>query len=56
MDYKFLASREAFEFAGQAYADYMEASIQEHVDKGVYSLEYALQATLSDRLAGNEGE
>jgi hypothetical protein len=56
MDYKFLASRQAFELAGKDYADYIERATQEHIDKGVYSLEYALTATLGERLAGNDGE
>lgn len=56
MGYKFLASQQAFEMYGKDYADYIERATQEHIDKGVYSLEYALTASLGDRLAGNDGE
>lgn len=56
MGYKFLASREAFEMYGKSYADYIERATQEHIEKGVYSVEYALTATLGERLAGNDGE
>ena len=55
MDYKFLASQQAFAWKGKEYADYIEESTQEHLDKGHFSLEYALTATLGERLAGNDG-
>lgn len=56
MGYQFLASQQAFEMYGKQYADYIEQSTQEHLDKGHFSLDYALTASLGDRLAGNDGD
>ena len=38
------------------YADYIQATIAEHVAKGHYTQEYAEKMTFAELYAGNDGE
>jgi hypothetical protein len=56
MEYpEFLATKQAREMFGDRYADYIQKHEIELIEKGHITLEYALNATLGDRLAGNNG-
>lgn len=54
-NYKYPASVQALAF-GEGYADYIERSTQDHVDKGHFTEEYAMRASLSECLTGNDGD
>lgn len=52
---EFLSTKQAREIAGDSYAEYMQKHEIELIEKGHITLEYALTATLGERLAGNDG-
>ena len=52
---EFLSTKQARELAGDRYADYMQKHEEELIEKGHITLEYAMNATLGERLAGNDG-
>ena len=53
---EFESTKQARIVAGDRYADYIQKHEIELIEKGYITLEYALQATLGERLAGNDGE
>lgn len=52
---EFLSTKQAREIAGDEYADYIQKHEIELIEKGYITLEYAMSATLGERLAGNDG-
>lgn len=52
-DYRFPASKQAFQSYGESYADYIEQSTAEHVAKGFL---HCATETLGEALAGNDGD
>ena len=53
---RFKASVQASEFAGESYGAYIQGFLEERVDEGSYTLEFARSADLGDLLHGNDGE
>jgi hypothetical protein len=51
-EFKYLASRQALEWAGERYAQTIEKSIDEHLAMGIDTT----QQTLGERLEGNDGD
>lgn len=52
---EFQAAAAAREWAGDAYGAYIQASLVEHIERGIKTLEDTRKLTLSELFIGNDG-
>jgi hypothetical protein len=53
---QFEVTKQAREWAGDTYADYIQSKLVEYIERGIRTLEETQALTLGDLFVGNDGE